>query len=67
VALVTFAVAGVFSTAGYHFPFYYLAGLALAARAVAVAAPAPARAAAPAVALVPAGAGGAAPPGWWRR
>jgi O-antigen ligase len=66
-ALVTFAMAGFFSTAGYHFPFYYLAGLALAARALAaveeraVPAPAAAPAAVPARLAL---AGGA---GWWRR
>jgi O-antigen ligase len=66
IALVTFAVAGVFSTAGYHFPFYYLAGLAIAARTIAVGAPRVVRAAAPApvASAVPALAGGA---GWWRR
>ena len=66
IALVTFAVAGLFSTAGYNFPFYYLAGLAIAARAVAVGATRPVTAPAPApvATAVPALAGGA---GWWRR
>jgi|SRR5688572_30639777 len=66
IALVTFAVAGVFSTAGYHFPFYYLAGLAIAARAITAGAhrPVPVPAPAPVTSAMPALAGGA---GWWRR
>jgi O-antigen ligase len=33
-ALWAFAVAGMFHPAGYHFYFYYLGGMALAARAI---------------------------------
>lgn len=38
ISLVAFAVAGAFHPVGYHFYFYYIAGLALAARAISVAA-----------------------------
>jgi O-antigen ligase len=69
VALATFAVAGFFSTAGYHFPFYYLAGLAIAARTVAARAvvTAPVPVAPPLATPVLAGAGAGAGAGWWRR
>jgi hypothetical protein len=66
IALVTFAVAGFFSTASYHFPFYYLTGLAIAVRAVAAGAPRLATAVTPAP-VVPAGAALAGGAGWWRR
>jgi len=38
ISLVAFAVAGAFHPVGYHFYFYYIAGLALAVRAISVAA-----------------------------
>jgi O-antigen ligase len=66
IALVTFAVAGFFSTASYHFPFYYLTGLAIAVRAVAAGAPRLATAVTPAP-VVPAGVALAGGAGWWRR